>query len=77
MTDIPWLNEEAYARLEGLTRLKLTGVLGVFGMYGQEVFIPPAIEAIMEIVVWYGLQVRGKDKMLIVEPMVNPERERR
>ena len=74
MNDIPWLSPESFQKLEGQTRMKIGGVLGVFDMYGQGTYIPSALEAIMEIVTWYGLQVRGKDKMLIVEPMVNPEK---
>ncbi len=75
MNEIHWLTDEAYEKLEGSARLKVNGILGVFSMYGQQLLVPGAIEEIMQVMRWYGLQVRGVDK---VPPRVgrteNPDR---
>jgi hypothetical protein len=69
----PWLPEDEYIKLEGQVRLKLNGVMNVFNCYGQGVYVSEAIEAIMQVVRWYGLRLRGVDKIppekLIYNPM--------
>ena len=57
----PWLSEEDYQELESHVRLKLNGVFQVFNVYGQKVFIDEAIEAVMQVMRWYGLKLRGVD----------------
>ena len=59
----PWIPEEDYRKLEGQVRLKLNAILGVFDVYGQGAFIPETREAIIQVVRWYGLRLRGVDKI--------------
>jgi hypothetical protein len=69
----PWLPEDEYTKLEGQVRLKLNGVMNVFNGYGQGVYVSEAIEAIMQVIRWYGLRLRGVDRippeMLIYNPL--------
>ena len=65
MTEYYWLGDEAYAKLEGQTRLRVGALLhSLFGRYGQDAEVETALTAIMTLIRAYGQRVRGKDKPL-------------
>jgi hypothetical protein len=73
----PWMPEGEYAKLEGQVKLRLNGIMQVFNAYGQSVYIPEAIEAVMQVVRFYGLRLRGVDEIppekLIYNPLEDPD----
>ena len=42
-------------------KLQLNGVMGVFGLYGQSVYIPDAIEVITELALLLHKRLNGQD----------------
>jgi len=60
--DIHWLPQEEYDKAVGQLRLQLNGVMSPFRQYGQDVFIPQAINEIIRLAEDYGLRVRGIPK---------------
>lgn len=41
------------AKLKGIVRLRINGILEPFHFYGLEVHIPPANEALIALMEWY------------------------
>jgi len=64
-----WLSDERYAKLKGQTRLQVSGMLDVFNMYGQDVFIPPTVDAIMLVIEETWDVIRGEDKPIDIETL--------
>lgn len=69
MANIPpgyhWVSDTEYKKAIGQVRLQLNGVFRPFRQYGQDIYILPAIEQIIELTEAFGQRVRGKDKPII------------
>jgi len=61
------LSDEKYAKLKGQTRLQFGAILGVFNMYGMDVYVKGAIEELMMVTEETWDVIRGKDKPINVE----------
>jgi len=62
-----WLPKEDYDKAVGQFRLQLNGVMEPFRQYGQDVFIPQAIEECVRLAEDFGLRVRGMPKPIALE----------
>jgi hypothetical protein len=60
--NVTWLSDSDYAKAVGQFRLQINGVFDPFRQYGQDVFVPAAVEEIVELAEDFGLRVRGIDK---------------
>lgn len=64
---VPWLPQSDYDKAVGQLRLQVSNVMEPFRMYGQDVFIPQAVEEIVRLAEDFGLRVRGFAKPLSLE----------
>ena len=62
-----WLVEEKYVKFKGIYRLQLNVVFEPFRMYGQDAYIPGAIDEIVKLSEDWCLAVRGIDKPISIE----------
>ena len=65
--DTHWLAEEKYAKFKGIYRLQLNMVFEPFKMYGQEAYIPGAIDEIVKLSEYWCMSVRGIEKPISIE----------
>lgn len=73
MSDIPWLNDEDFAKATGQLRLQLGEILSVFNIYGLNALVPGAVEEIIEVAFDFSKRVRGeKDQPIRVKRRRNP-----
>lgn len=56
------LSEGDYAKAVGQLTLALNGVMECFHMYGLSVYVPGAIQEIVQLAEDFSLRVRGVDK---------------
>jgi hypothetical protein len=64
---IHYLPSDDYAKAVGQFRTQLNGVFNVFDQYGQNVYIPNAIEEVVRLAEDFGLRVRGVDKPIALD----------
>ncbi len=64
---ITWLEQSAYNKAIGQFRLQMNGVFEPFRMYGQDAYIPGAIEEITRLAVDFSIRVRGVDHPISLE----------
>ena len=64
--DIPWLENEDYRRAEGHLRLALNDVFKPFNELGHHIFIPGAIDEVIQLAIDFSLVTRGIDKPIRV-----------
>ncbi len=69
--DIVWMDEEAYQKAEGQLRLGLNGVFQPFNCYSLHIFIPGAIDEVIQLAIDFSLRLRGVDKPIRVSRMKN------
>ncbi len=68
MTDITWLNDSDYRKAEGQLRGALRGIFMPFNELGHHIYIPGAIEEIVEVAIDFSKRVRGeKDQPIRVK----------
>jgi len=67
LKDIHWLSEDDYKKAVSQLRMQINGVLTIFNVYGQDVFIPSAVGEIVKLCEDFGLRVRGVDKAISLE----------
>ncbi len=60
MADIFWLDDESFAKAKGQLRLQLNDVFNPFNELGHHVYIPGAIEEILELADDYSKRLRGE-----------------
>ena len=68
---ITWLDSESYKKAEGQLRLALNDVMSVFRMYGLDMYVPGAIEEIVQLSVDFSLRLRGVDKVIRISKRKN------
>ena len=73
MSEYNWLSDDDYAKARGQARLALNEIMGVFNVYGMEIYIHGAIAEIMQVIDAYGDRVRGKDVPIMVKRSYNPD----
>lgn len=61
------LNDKDYAKAVGQFRLAVGVVLGIFSMYGMNVYIAGAQDEIVQLAEDFGQRVRGIDKPISIE----------
>jgi len=71
MSDYQRLPEESYRKAVGQFRLQVGEVLGVFRFYGQNIYIPGALEEITELAEQFAMRVRGKNQPIMLESKRN------
>lgn len=62
-----WIPEEEYKKAKGQLRLQLSGVFEPFNLYGMGIYIPGAIDEVIELVEQFGKRIRGKDVPIILK----------
>ena len=67
--------EDAYRKAVGQFRLALNDVFKPFNCYGLHIFIPGAIDEIIELTEKFGMRVRKKDIAISVERKRNAREE--
>lgn len=65
--EVHWLSDEEYSKAVGQLRLQLNGVMSPFRQYGQDVFIPQAVDECVRLAEDFGLRVRGIAKPISLE----------
>lgn len=60
-TGIPYLPPDDYDKAIGQLRLQLNGVFDNFHQYGQDVYIPGAIDKCIKLAEDFSLRTRGLD----------------
>jgi len=63
----PYLPDDDYNKALGQLRLQVNGVFDVFRIYGQDVFIPGAVDEIVSLAEDFGMRVRGADKVISLD----------
>lgn len=58
-------NEEYLAKARGQLRLQLNGVMETFNCLGLQIFVPGAIDAIMDLANQYHERLCGKDTPIL------------
>ena len=69
--NIVWLDSESYQKAEGQLRLSLNGVFSPFNELGHHIFIPGAIDEVIQLAVDFSLRLRGVDKPIRVSKKKN------
>ena len=64
---IHWLPKGEYDKAVGQLRLQLNGVMAPFCQYGQDIFIPQAVEECVRLAEDFGLRVRGIPKPIALD----------
>ena len=59
--DIPWLSDDDYQKSVGQLRLQLNGVFSPFMLYGLDIYVPGAKDAIIKLCEDFALRTRGVD----------------
>ena len=72
-----WLPDERYSKLEGQTRFQMTKIMQPFNMYGLDVYIPGAVDAIMLVVKATWDVIRGEEKPIDLETVMEKQRRKR
>ena len=75
MSDIPWLEDEAYKKAEGQFRGALRDVFNPFNELGHQIFIPGAIDEIVELAVDFSKRLRGLDHPIKLKTRRNVRRD--
>ena len=65
--DFYWLPQNRYEKLKGQTRLQIANILKPFDVYGQGVYINPAVEACMLVIEETWDVIRGEDKPIDID----------
>lgn len=65
--NIHWLPDDMYEKAVGQLRLNLSGVFVPFDLYGQDVFIPAAIDEVVKLCEDFSLRCRGVDKPISLD----------
>ena len=77
MGNIHWLPDDKYKKAEGQLRGALRDIMSCFNELGHHLYIPGAIEEIVEVAIDFSKRVRGEDDQPIrVKNKRNPRRER-
>ena len=65
--NIPWQKDDDFKKSIGQFRLQLGGVFEPFNLYGQDIFIPGDIDAVVRLAIDLTLRVRGAPKMISLD----------
>jgi len=65
--DIPWLPQDEYKKAMWQFGSGVRGVLGVFKMYGMDIYIDGAIKEIKKLAEDFSLRTRGIDKPISID----------
>ena len=60
------ISDGDYSKALGQLKLQLNGVFRPFNMYGQHIYIPGAIDEVVDLAEQFGMRVRGKDTPIIL-----------
>ena len=65
------ISQEDYDKAKGQLRLQLNDVMSIFQCHGLQLFVPPAIEEIVELAERFGERVREKDVPIVLKKRRN------
>jgi len=71
MSSYPRIPQNDYDKARGQFRLQVGEVLSVFRFYGQNIYIPGALEEITELAEQFAMRIRGKNQPIMLESKRN------
>ena len=62
-----WHDTDHYNKINGQARMLIAGALQDLRKHGNDVFVDGAVNTIMDVLIQYGMKIRGKDIPYTVE----------